>query len=523
MILKDILRKCDLMQRGTDSGMDRDNRESVLDIKGIAYDSRKVQQGFLFIAVKGETYDGHDFLQKAIKQGAVAIVHEQQIERYSPEIRYIHVKNSRKALACAANNFCERPSEKLTLVGITGTNGKTTTSYLLKSILEVTGVNVGLIGTIHYMIKDKVFPAVHTTPESLEFQSLLKEMLLAGCQFVVSEISSHALAQYRVDGAVFQTALFTNLTRDHLDFHKTMESYFNAKARLFTELLQRKGTAVINLDDVYGWNLNMDLRIGDTEPRNIITYGLATQADLLARDIVNSFEGLQFTLSFRGKAYAVRSPLTGIPNVYNILAASGAALSLGIPLEDILKGISQVSHIKGRFEKVETGQGFLCVIDYAHTEDALERLIRTARELLDQQSVAGKGNPTPRIITVFGCGGDRDRGKRPIMGAVATNLSDFAIITSDNPRSEEPSAIIRDIEAGATGNNYIIEIDRREAIRKAIQKAKEGDIVLIAGKGHEEYQEINGIRYRFSDREVIEEALKLHHEYKEDNDRSELH
>lgn len=509
MMLKEILRDCEYKGRGAESKLGRESIEPVLDIKGIAYDSRKVKGDYLFVAIRGENFDGHDFLEKAIAQGAVAVAHEENICKQSPDIRYIQVNNGRKALACMANNFYERPSESLSLIGITGTNGKTTTSYLLKSILETSGETVGLIGTIQYMIKDQVFPAVHTTPESPEFQCLLKEMLLSGCRFVVSEVSSHALAQYRVDGTAFHTAIFTNLTRDHLDFHKTMDEYFHAKARLFTELLVRTGTAVINLDDVSGLNLSMAMRAGEGEPGQIITYGIETQADLLARDIMNSFEGLRFTVSFRGDSYEILSPLTGMPNVYNILAAAGAAVSLGIPWGAIIQGIRNASRIRGRFEKVEAGQEFLCIIDYAHTEDALERLIRTARELLDKKSTAGAAHAAPRIITVFGCGGDRDRGKRPKMGEIATKLSDFVIITSDNPRSEEPDAIIRDIEDGVTGKNYLIEVDRREAICKAVYMAREGDIVLVAGKGHEEYQEIKSAKHRFSDREVIEEVLKV--------------
>jgi len=509
MMLTEILRDCEYMGRGAESTLGRGSIGPALDIKGIAYDSRKVKGDYLFVAIRGENFDGHDFLEKAIAQGAVAVAHEENIYKQSPDIRYIQVNNGRKALACMANNFYERPSESLGIIGITGTNGKTTTSYLLKSIIETTGETVGLIGTIQYMIKDQVFPAPHTTPESPEFQCLLKEMLLSGCRFVVSEVSSHALAQYRVDGTAFHTAIFTNLTRDHLDFHKTMDEYFHAKARLFTELLVRTGTAVINLDDVSGLNLSMAMRAGEGGPGQIITYGIETQADLLARDITNSFEGLRFTVLFRGDAYEILSPLTGMPNVYNILAAAGAAVSLGIPWEAIIQGIRNASCIRGRFEKVEAGQEFLCIIDYAHTEDALERLIRTARELLDKKSTARAAHTAPRIITVFGCGGDRDRGKRPKMGEIATKLSDFVIITSDNPRSEEPGTIIRDIEDGVTGKNYLVEVDRREAICKAVYMAREGDIVLVAGKGHEEYQEIKSAKHRFSDREVIEEVLKV--------------
>lgn len=481
------------------------------DITGVAYDSRNVKEGYLFVAMKGEKYDGHDFIGDVIRKGAAAIVHERDLEEMAesprPSSLYVHVANSRRVLACIANNFYERPSQRVTLTGITGTNGKTTTSYILKSVLESWGRKVGLIGTIQYMIGDRVYPALHTTPESLEFQSLLRDMFLSGCSHVISEVSSHALAQYRVDEAVFRTAVFTNLTRDHLDFHKTMENYFMAKERLFTELLDKDGTAVINSDDPYGKRLAAVLRASKTGPA-ILTYGLEPGADLIAEAVMTSLRGLMFKISFKGRNYDVTSGLAGMPNVYNILSAVAASVSLGVPWQVILEGVQKTGNIAGRFEKVDAGQKFLCVIDYAHTEDALERLILTAREITDHLLVPGTGRSVPRIITVFGCGGDRDRGKRPAMGAVATRLSDFVIITSDNPRSEEPLDIIRDIEAGAVRRNYVAEPDRREAMKRAIGMAEEGDIVLIAGKGHEDYQEIKGIRHRFSDGDVAVEIIK---------------
>ena len=484
------------------------------DIAGVAYDSRNVKEGYLFVAMKGERYDGHDFIGDVIRKGAAAIVHERDLAEMTqspPPPPYVHAANSRRALACIANNFYERPSECVTLTGITGTNGKTTTSYILKSVLESWGRKVGLIGTIRYMIGDRVYPALHTTPESLEFQSLLRDMFLSGCSHVISEVSSHALAQYRVDDAVFRTAVFTNLTRDHLDFHKTMENYFMAKERLFTELLDKEGTAVINSDDPYGKRLVSVLRASKPGP-SVLTYGLEPGADLIAENVVTSFHGLMFKISFGGERYHITSGLAGMPNVYNILSAVGASVSLGVPWQVILEGVQKTGNIAGRFEKVDAGQKFLCVVDYAHTEDALERLILTAREVTEQQSAPGALR-SPHVITVFGCGGDRDRGKRPGMGAAATRLSDFVIITSDNPRSEEPLEIIRDIEAGAVRRNYVTEPDRREALKRAIGMAEEGDIVLIAGKGHEDYQEVKGIRHRFSDRdaatEIIKERLKI--------------
>jgi len=513
MMLKEILSGCDY----TGSMQDR---ETVMDmdISGIAYDSRNVRDGYLFVAIKGETVDGHDFIKAAIEKGAIAVVHEHgtgDSVMQNPDMHsapyFITVRDSKRALACISNNFYQRPSESLTLIGITGTNGKTTTTYILKSILESWGQHVGLIGTIQYMIKDSVYPALHTTPESPEFQSLLSTMYISGCTHVISEVSSHALAQYRVDNAVFNTAVFTNLTRDHLDFHQSMENYFRAKERLFAELLDQNGTSVINSDDPYGRRLISELRASNSE-LDILTYGLETGADIIADDIDNSFEGLRFKILFKGKRYDIVSPLMGIPNVYNVLSAAGAAISIGVPWDVISEGIGKTGRIAGRFEKVNEGQAFLCIIDYAHTEDALERLISTARDIVPPPQPP-LINPSPRVITVFGCGGDRDRGKRPRMGEIATRLSDFVIITSDNPRSEEPMNIIKDIEYGAAGNNYLIEPDRKAAISKAVEMADDGDVVLIAGKGHEDYQEIQGVRYGFSDgavlREVISNRLKM--------------
>ncbi len=544
MILRELLRDCEIIN------IKCKNEEIAMaqNIRGLAYDSRKVEEGYLFIAIQGEKNDGHNFILEAIKKGATAVVHEKPVNykslsngnssivKFSPvpleleKIAFIKVKNSRKTLAYISNNFYERPSEHLTLIGITGTNGKTTTSYILKSILDCWGKNIGLIGTIQYMIKDKVYPAIHTTPESPEFQKLLKDMLLSECNYIISEVSSHALAQYRVDGTRFQVAVFTNLTRDHLDFHRTMEAYFQAKKRLFFELLKNEGVAIINLDDDYGRILKYEITKSDSRLK-ILTYGLRKEADLVADDIKNTFDGLRFQIIFRNKSYRISSHLTGIPNVYNIMSAAGSAIALGVPWEVVVEGIEKIKTIKGRFEKVDLGQDFLCIVDYAHTEDALERLILTAKELLKLSPVytqnsevkksnsniqntarTGKGMNTDsisrRIITVFGCGGNRDRGKRPIMGEIATRLSDFVIITSDNPRFEDPIEIIKDIQNGITHRNYIVEPDRKEAIKKAIEMAEKGDIILIAGKGHEDYQEIKGIRYEFSDRIFAEQFIK---------------
>ncbi|MEW6067064.1 MAG: UDP-N-acetylmuramoyl-L-alanyl-D-glutamate--2,6-diaminopimelate ligase [Nitrospirota bacterium] len=513
MKLKEIIQGCDYIEIITHNAPT--SNPDAINISGIAYDSRRVNEGNLFVAIRGEKYDGHSFIKEAIKKGAVAIIYERAVNNQMPStisgtdssLCFICVRDSRKALACVANNFYGNPSKSLTMVGVTGTNGKTTTTYFIKSIIESWGRRVGLIGTIQYMINKKIYPAIHTTPEAVEFQALLRDMLSAGCTHVVAEVSSHALAQYRVDETIFNTAVFTNLTRDHLDFHGTMENYFRAKERLFKELLGKEGMVIINIDDQYGKRLNSEIRTQKSPFKNILTYGIENNADIRASDINSSYQKLSFKISFRGRNYNISSDSIGLPNVYNIMSAVGVAISLGVPWEVICEGITKTGKIAGRFEKVDLGQGFLCIIDYAHTEDALERLIRTARELSIQHS-AIKAMPSPRVITLFGCGGDRDRGKRPTMGAIATRLSDFVIITSDNPRFEEPTDIIKEIESGAVNKNYLIEPDRKGAIKKAIDMANDGDIILIVGKGHEDYQEIKGVRHKFSDKEVVKKVIK---------------
>ena len=510
MMLRELLKDC------VDHGI-RDEVFLNMEIKGLAYDSRKVGQDCLFVAIKGERHNGHDYIREALNSGANSVIYElnnsrgetfvrsQDFNAFQSKAAIIGVQDSRKALACIANNYFRRPSEQLILIGVTGTNGKTTTTYILKSILESWGKTVGLVGTIHHMIKDKEFPAYHTTPEALEFQELMNDMLIAGCTHVIAEVSSHALAQYRVDHSAFRVAGFTNLTRDHLDFHKTVERYFQAKERLFHELLREGGIAVLNIDDPFGRQLYTELETDKMHKK--ITYGLKSSADITARDVHSSFQGLDFTIIYGNETHRIRSKLSGITNVYNILAAVGLAVSLDIPWHIISRGVELAETVRGRFEKIDLGQKFLCVVDYAHSEDALERLITTAREL-SKTHAAGKDLTQSRIITVFGCGGDRDRGKRPKMGEIATRLSDLVIITSDNPRSEEPADIIKDVEKGAVKKNYLVEPNRREAIQKALDMAEDGDIVLVAGKGHEDYQEIKGVRYQFNDRTVVEEIIR---------------
>ncbi len=487
-------------------------------VTGITYDSRSIKEGFVFVAIKGESVDGHKFVESAISKGAAAVVCEKGrselgalVEKY-PAVSWIEVDDCRDALAAFSKSFYGSPSEKMGIVGITGTNGKTTTSYLIKSILEKWGKGVGLIGTISYMIKDASFDAPHTTPEASDFQYLLSQMADKECNYVITEVSSHALAQKRVGYTQFKVAIFTNLTQDHLDYHGTMEGYFESKARLFLELLADDGTAVINIDDPYGRRLS-DILKKQRPGLNQITFAISDKdADIRVEDIKSSFRGTSFKLRMKDKAEGIDffSPLVGQTGLLNVMSAVCATLPLNVPMEVIKEGIAELGGVKGRFESVDIGQTFLAIVDYAHTHDALERLITTSRQLLDNisSSKTAEKNPRGKIITVFGCGGNRDRGKRPRMGRVASEASDFVIVTSDNPRNEDPVAIIKDIEKGMDKENYIVIPDRRIAIKMAVLLASAGDIILVAGKGHEDYQELAGIRQHFSDREVLEDAIR---------------
>ncbi|MCI0468516.1 MAG: UDP-N-acetylmuramoyl-L-alanyl-D-glutamate--2,6-diaminopimelate ligase [Nitrospirae bacterium] len=525
MKISDILRD-DYIVKG-------DGNTSVL---GVCCDSRQIKKGDLFIAVRGGSLDGHAFIGDAIKRGAAAIVYEidespiSNLQSAYPGVVWIGARDCRDAAASISSWFYKRPSEELNIIGITGTNGKTTTSYIIKAILEKYGRDVGLIGTINYCVKDETFPALHTTPEAPNFQSLLRKMSDSGCGHIVAEVSSHSLSQKRVDYTVFKTAVFTNLTRDHLDFHGTMEAYFSAKKRLFTELLDDEGAAIINIDDHYGERLVDAIKGGETKNKGIkiLSYAIKNKdADILAYDIKMSFKGMSFNLRTKDSALnrlnltSVETPLVGIPNVYNILSAVSATLSMGIPVDVIQEGIKAMPSVKGRFEKIDIGQDFLAVVDYAHTEDALERLLLTARQLLlfgHRLSVSEHRTPktehrnyekSGKIITVFGCGGNRDRGKRPVMGEIASRMSGFVILTSDNPRDEDPRDIIREIEKGIKGDNYIVIPNRDAAIRAGVELASRGDILLVAGKGHEDYQEIKGVRSGFSDSAVLTSAIRM--------------
>ena len=469
-------------------------------ITSLTDDSRKVEPGSLFVAVKGERVDGHDFLSSVLAAGAAAVVMEQRVPVES--IPSVRVRNSREALGILGSRFFRDPSAALRMIGVTGTNGKTTTTYIVKAMLEAASRRVGLIGTVGYLVGKELIPASHTTPGALELQGLFARMVEARLDTLVMEVSSHALALDRTAGSEFDVAVFTNLTQDHLDFHVDMESYFQAKLKLFAELGAAGATkpnkrAIINIDDPWGARI---LR-ACTVPA--WTYGLRHEADLRAEDVALSAAGTTFTLCSPFGSCAIQSRLVGEHNVSNLLAAIGVVLQEGLTLDQVRSAVGAVSTVPGRFELVEAGQDFTVVVDYAHTEDALVRLLTAAQALR-----------TGRIITVFGCGGDRDRTKRPKMGRVAVQLSDVVVLTSDNPRTEDPAAILREVEVGVKEAlaerahvQYQMMPDRRAAIAAAIQEAKPGDMVLIAGKGHEDYQILGTTKYHFDDREVARETI----------------
>jgi UDP-N-acetylmuramoyl-L-alanyl-D-glutamate--2,6-diaminopimelate ligase len=468
---------------------------SDLEVAEVAYDSRKVRPGTLFVAIRGEKTDGNKFVPDAMARGAVAIVSEEtRLETLPAEIPWIKVRDARKALASIAANYFGHPADVLKLVGVTGTNGKTTTSYLVDSILRAAGCEVGLFGTIAYRLVRETRPATHTTPESLDLQNFLADVVRAGGTHAVLEASSHALALDRLWGCPFAVAIFTNLTRDHLDYHKTFDDYFAAKRRLFEGTgAAAPGASVINRDDEYSKQL------AGLAARTL-TYGLEPGADITTRKPALSFSGLEFTADTPIGKIEVRSPLVGRINVYNILAAIGAGVALDLKREVIAAGIAQLSSVPGRFERIDLGQPFLVVVDYAHTDDALRNLLSTAKEL----------NAGGRIITLFGCGGDRDRTKRPLMGEAAGRSSDIVVLTSDNPRSEDPLLIINDAIVGVqrTKAKFLVEPDRERAIEIALDQARPGDIVLLAGKGHETSQVLRDRSIDFDDREVARRMLR---------------
>jgi len=464
-------------------------------VESIAYDSRRVQRNGLFVALRGEKFDGHDFIEQAVEKGASVIVAERE-QKY-PRATSVAVENTRTALADLSAAFYGYPARKLKLAGITGTNGKTTTTFLIQHICEKAGVRCGLIGTVRYQLGERVLPAARTTPESLDLQELLAQIANAGCRAATMEVSSHALAQDRTRGLEWDVAVFTNLTQDHLDFHGTMKNYFESKLKLFTQLAsqqkKRKPVAVINIDDRYGEQLlgKIDKSI------SLITYGMGVRADFRASNYRMEFGGTSYQLDARGKSYLVRIPLIGRFNVANSLAALAAANAMGIGVREAVLSLGKSPQVPGRLEMVPAKRQFQIFVDYAHTPDALLNVLKTLRELEPR-----------RLIVVFGCGGNRDREKRPLMAQVVDLNADYAIITSDNPRKEDPAAIISQVERGFRSSHYEKIIDRAEAIARAIALAQPRDIVLIAGKGHETYQEFADHTVPFDDIQVARRALE---------------
>ena len=468
-------------------------------VSGVEYDSRRVKPGSVFVAMRGESSDGNRFIDQAMQAGAVAVVTDCAAENPRPNVAWALVTHGRRALARVSANFYKKPAERIAVVGITGTNGKSTTAFLVESILTTAGRKSALIGTIEYHVAGKVLPAPHTTPEALELNRIFNEALGHGATEVVMEVSSHALVQERVFGVPFDVAVFTNLTRDHLDYHKTMEEYFAAKRVLFEGCGTDPPRAVVtNVDDEYGAKL---AEFSRKRSSLVLKYGW-DRGDVHAEKVEITTRGTRFDLTMPAGRVPVFSAMIGRVNVYNILAAAGACYARGCKTEAIAAGIDKLARVPGRFERVDCGQPFTVVVDYAHTDDALRNLTALARELVS----AAKG----RVLTVFGCGGDRDRKKRPLMGEAAGRGSDFVVLTSDNPRSEDPLAIMNDAVVGLqkTGVKYSVEADRRKAIALAIGEARPGDIVLLAGKGHEKMQVRRVGVAPFDDLEVARQALQ---------------
>jgi len=469
------------------------------EVSGVEYDSRKVKPGCVFVAMQGESSDGNRFIDRAIEAGAVAVVTDSAEEKQRPNVGWAVVPHGRRALARVSANFYKKPAERLTITGITGTNGKSTTAFLVEAILAAAGRKSALIGTIEYHVAGKVLPAPHTTPEALELNRIFNDALGQGTTEAVMEVSSHALAQERVYGIPFDVAVFTNLTRDHLDYHKTMEEYLAAKRVLFEGCGTDAPRAVVtNIDDECG------AKIAEFSRKHgslVLRYGWQ-RGDLHAEKVEITIRGTRFDLVTPQGKIPVFSALIGRVNVYNILGAAGACIARGCSGQSIAAGIGKLAGVPGRFERIDCGQPFTVIVDYAHTDDALRNLTAVARDLVP----VAKG----RVITLFGCGGDRDRKKRPLMGEAAGKGSDFVVLTSDNPRSEDPLAIMNDALVGLqrTGVKYSAEADRRKAIALAVGEARPGDIVLLAGKGHEKFQITREGTAPFDDVEVAREALR---------------
>lgn len=464
-----------------------------VNIQGISYDSRKTGQGFLFVCIPGFKTDGHDYIQNAIEKGAIAVLAQHKVE-VPDGISLLITQDTRKALPVLSANFYGHPSQKLKVVGVTGTNGKTSTTHLVQAILEKWGKKTGIMGTLYARIDEEEKNFGHTTPESVDIQSFIHEVVNHAGEYMVMEVSSHALDLGRVDGVHFHSAVFTNLTQDHLDYHETMDAYRACKVKLFQQLSLTNGSGIINIDD------SSFKAFVDACPASYVTYGMNEEADIRAVDVKTGLRGSQFTVWYKGHSFPIKTRLIGLFSVYNTLAAVAFALQEGIEPAIIQEALEEVYGVPGRFEQVDCGQDFTVVVDYAHTPDGLENILKTGRKLAEK-----------RLITVFGCGGDRDRTKRPIMGRIAAQYSDFCIVTSDNPRTEGPEAIIDEIIPGlheVEGSRYARVVDRREAIHHAITMARPGDLVIIAGKGHETYQLVKDQVLPFDDRKVAAEFLK---------------
>lgn len=482
MILKSLL-------NGLDYEVIKGNEESK--IQNIRYDNRKIEQGDIFVCVKGFKVDGHSFIGDAVKRGAKVIIVQEEVS-VPEDITIIKVKDTRKALALMSSNYFGNPKDKLKIIGITGTNGKTTSAFIIKSILEKAGCKTGLIGTIANYIGNKKVDAVRTTPESYELHELFKNMVEAGVEYCVMEVSSHSLELDRVYGVQFVEGIFTNLTRDHLDFHKTFENYYNAKFKLF----ERSNHSIINLDDPYGANIVEDIEKRGVKTK-VSTFSVEKDSDFKAFEIKSHSNGSEFKVKLdKIEEFSINIP--GEYNIYNSLGCIICAYNLNIPVEKIKEGLSNVV-IPGRCELVakEKNLPYSIIIDYAHTPDGLENILSTVKAFTKN-----------RMISVFGCGGDRDKVKRPQMGEIGCKLSDIVIITSDNPRSEEPMDIINDIVKPLKYDNFEIEVNRKEAIRKAMNMALEGDVIVIAGKGHETYQILKDETIHFDEREVVYDILE---------------
>ena len=464
--------------------------DSEREVTGIEIDSRKVAAGGLFVAMKGTQVDGHRFIEKAVEQGAVAVLCEDLPEKMSSDVTFVQVESTEEAVGPVATVFFGEPSLRLKLVGVTGTNGKTTIATLLYNMFRQFGHKCGLLSTVCNYIEDEAIPASHTTPDAIELNRLLAKMVESGCEYAFMECSSHAIAQQRIGGLQFAGGLFTNLTRDHLDYHKTFENYRDAKKKFFDDL-PKSAFAITNADDKNGTFMVQNTRA------QVKTYSTRSMADFRARLLECHFEGMY--LEIDGREVGVQ--FIGKFNVSNLLAVYGAAVMLGKQPEEILVAMSTLKSVNGRLEPVHSPDGFTAIVDYAHTPDALENVLNAIHEVLD-----GKG----KVITVCGAGGNRDKGKRPLMAQEAVRQSDRVIITSDNPRFEEPQAIIDDMLAGLDSKQMkkvLSIVDRREAIRTACMMAEKGDVILIAGKGHEDYQEIQGVKHHFDDKEVVREMF----------------